>query len=93
MCIRDRVYTDILLACGSDAHTAKREYAAMKKSRNTSKPSTPTLDQYSRDLTQEARMGNMDPVIGRTKEIERVMQIPVSYTHLDVYKRQLDRRG
>ena len=40
-----------------------------------SKTSTPTLEQYSRDLTQEARMGNMDPVIGRTKEIERVMQI------------------
>lgn len=70
-----KVYTDILLACGSDANTAKREYVALKKSRNKSKTSTPTLDQYSRDLTQEARMGNMDPVIGRTKEIERVMQI------------------
>ena len=70
-----KVYTDILLACGSDANTAKREYAALKKSRNKSKTSTPTLDRYSRDLTQEARMGNMDPVIGRTKEIERVMQI------------------
>ena len=70
-----KVYTDILLACGSDANTAKREYAALKKSRNKSKTSTPTLDQYSRDLTQEARMGNMDSVIGRTKEIERVMQI------------------
>ena len=70
-----KVYTDILLACGSDANTAKREYAALKKSRKKSKTSTPTLDQYSRDLTQEARMGNMDPVIGRTKEIERVMQI------------------
>ena len=70
-----KVYTDILLACGSDANTAKREYAALKKSRNKSKTSTPTLDQYSRDLTQAARMGNMDPVIGRTKEIERVMQI------------------
>lgn len=70
-----KVYTDILLACGSDANTAKREYAALKKSRNKSKTSTPTLNQYSRDLTQEARMGNMDPVIGRTKEIERVMQI------------------
>lgn len=70
-----KVYTDILLACGSDANTAKREYAVLKKSRNKSKTATPTLDQYSRDLTQEARMGNMDPVIGRTKEIERVMQI------------------
>ena len=70
-----KVYTDILMACGSDANTAKREYAALKKSKGKNKTSTPTLNQYSRDLTMEAHMGNMDPVVGRTKEIERVMQI------------------
>jgi len=37
--------------------------------------STPVLDQFSRDLTQYAREGNLDPVIGRDKEIERVVQI------------------
>jgi len=36
---------------------------------------TPTLDQYGRDLTQMARDGKLDPVIGRAKEIERVIQI------------------
>ncbi len=36
---------------------------------------TPTLDQYGRDLTRMARDGKLDPVIGRTKEIERVIQI------------------
>ena len=36
---------------------------------------TPTLDQVSRDLTADARSGKLDPVIGRTKEIERVIQI------------------
>jgi ATP-dependent Clp protease ATP-binding subunit ClpC len=36
---------------------------------------TPTLDQVSRDLTQAAREGKLDPVIGRDKEIERVVQI------------------
>lgn len=36
---------------------------------------TPTLDQYGRDLTQMVRDGKLDPVIGRTKEIERVIQI------------------
>jgi len=36
---------------------------------------TPTLDQYGRDLTQMVREGKFDPVIGRAKEIERVIQI------------------
>ncbi len=36
---------------------------------------TPTLDQFGRDLTELARDGKIDPVIGREKEIERVIQI------------------
>ena len=36
---------------------------------------TPTLDQYSRDLTEFARQGKLDPVIGRSVEMQRVMQI------------------
>ncbi len=36
---------------------------------------TPTLDQYSRDLTELARQGKLDPVIGREKETERLLQI------------------
>ena len=36
---------------------------------------TPTLDQFSRDLTLLVREGKVDPVIGRDKEIERVIQI------------------
>ncbi|MBQ7032124.1 MAG: ATP-dependent Clp protease ATP-binding subunit [Clostridia bacterium] len=36
---------------------------------------TPTLDQFGRDLTQMARESKFDPVIGRNKEIERVVQI------------------
>ena len=36
---------------------------------------TKTLNQYGKDLTQAAREGKLDPVIGRTKEIDRVMQI------------------
>ncbi len=37
--------------------------------------STTTLDQFSRDLTQMSRNGKFDPIIGRDKEIERVIQI------------------
>ena len=36
---------------------------------------TPTLDKYSRDLNQMAREGKIDPVIGRDKEIQRIIQI------------------
>ena len=39
------------------------------------KSNTPTLDQYSRDLTALAEEGKLDPVIGRGKEVQRVMQI------------------
>ncbi|MEE9401109.1 MAG: Clp protease N-terminal domain-containing protein, partial [Dehalococcoidia bacterium] len=42
-------------------------------SRSTTK--TPTLDQLGMDLTAAARAGKLDPVIGRTKEIERVIQV------------------
>ncbi|HOQ07782.1 MAG TPA: ATP-dependent Clp protease ATP-binding subunit [Clostridiales bacterium] len=37
--------------------------------------STPTLNQFGRDLTELAREGKFDPIIGRDKEIERVIQI------------------
>jgi len=37
--------------------------------------STPTLDSLARDLTAVAKEGNLDPVIGRAKEIERVIQV------------------
>ncbi len=36
---------------------------------------TPNLDQYSRDLTKAAAAGELDPIIGREKEIERIVQI------------------
>jgi ATP-dependent Clp protease ATP-binding subunit ClpC len=41
----------------------------------TSKSKTPALDSFGRDLTELARQGKLDPVIGREKEIERTMQI------------------
>ena len=41
----------------------------------TSKTGTPSLDKYGRDLTAQARNGELDPVVGRQAEIERVVQI------------------
>ncbi|HEY9595121.1 MAG TPA: ATP-dependent Clp protease ATP-binding subunit, partial [Spirochaetia bacterium] len=54
---------------GSPAQAAKRKPAAPTK-----KP-TPTLDEFGRDLTAYARENKLDPVIGREKEIQRVIQI------------------
>lgn len=42
---------------------------------NSSYANTPTLNQFGRDLTEMAKEGKFDPVIGRDKEIERVIQI------------------
>lgn len=36
---------------------------------------TPTLDEYGRDLTEEARAGRLDPVIGRGEEIEQTVEV------------------
>ncbi|WP_203965900.1 ATP-dependent Clp protease ATP-binding subunit [Actinocatenispora thailandica] len=36
---------------------------------------TPTLDQFGRDLTEEARDGRVDPVVGRTEEIEQTVEV------------------
>jgi ATP-dependent Clp protease ATP-binding subunit ClpC len=42
---------------------------------NPTNVNTPTLDGLARDLTAYAKEGNLDPVIGRSKEIERVIQV------------------
>ncbi|HUZ16840.1 MAG TPA: ATP-dependent Clp protease ATP-binding subunit, partial [Spirochaetia bacterium] len=46
-----------------------------RKQQLPGKKATPTLDEFSRDLTDYAREGKLDPVIGRQKEIQRVIQI------------------
>lgn len=47
----------------------------MGKEESAIKMNTPTLDKFSRDLTQLAREGKLDPVIGRSKEIETAIEI------------------
>ena len=79
MCIRDRdcaacrllntmgasiqkLFIDILGAMGEDPAKFRDE---IQRGRGNAASSTPTLDQYSRDLTELAREGLLDPVIGR----------------------------
>ncbi len=70
-----KVYIDILTATGVDVSSAKNDYSTGKNNKGKAKSATPTLDQYSRDLTEFAREGKLDPVIGRENEIQRVVQI------------------
>ena len=69
-----KMYVDLLVAMGQDSGVYKEEMlGSMTSNRGNSK--TPILDQYSRDLTEMAREGKLDPVIGRQQEIGRVIQI------------------
>jgi hypothetical protein len=46
--------------------------------KKTSKTGTPVLDNFCTDLTEKARKGELDPVVGRDKEMERVAQLLLS---------------
>ncbi len=63
-----KLFQDLPLAAGIDP----KEYMENQKDGETVGG---IIDQYSTDLTQEAREGKLDPVIGREKEIARIMEI------------------
>ena len=63
-----KLFQDLLLAAGIDP----KEYMENQKDGENVGG---IIDQYSTDLTQEAREGKLDPVIGREKEIARIMEI------------------
>lgn len=68
-----KLYIELLSAMGEDAPANKEDLQMGKAGKG--KTATPTLNNYSRDLTALAREGKLDPVIGREKEIQRVIQI------------------
>lgn len=71
-----KLYIGILTAMGMDEEAISEEFQAGRGIKNKkAATSTPTLDQYSRDLTMMAAEGNLDPVVGRDKEIARLIQI------------------
>jgi ATP-dependent Clp protease ATP-binding subunit ClpC len=69
-----KLYSAVLTAMGEDAGAAKEELQDYR-SRGADGGATPALDQYSRDLTEMAKQGRLDPVVGREKEIDRIIQI------------------
>ena len=78
---KEGVAAQILAAFGVDYKTAMEETLAVLEGKTTGrkekgkKSKTPFLDHFGRDLTELAREGKLDPVVGRGKEIERVTQI------------------
>ena len=70
-----KLFVAILTAMGFDNDTIAEEFQYARNAGNKKVTSTPTLDQYSRALTQLAAEGKLDPVIGRDKEITRLIQI------------------
>ena len=63
-----KLYEDIMSMVGEDS-------TGSTGANGDSKSGTPTLDKYSRDFTKMASESKFDPIIGRDKEIERVIQI------------------
>lgn len=70
-----KMYVDTLIAMGEDASLYKEDFQNGKPIRKREGEDTPVLDQYSRDLTRLAKDGELDPVVGRTEEVDRVIQI------------------
>ena len=68
-----KLQNEVLVAMGEEVANPRDN--GNTRSRNEAATGTPTLDQYSRDLTEMARQGVMDPVVGREEEIGRVIQI------------------
>ena len=71
-CNSQKLFVDVLTAMGENPSYYREE---IQRGRSTTDTSTPTLDQYSRDLTAMAREHLLDPVIGRKRETERMIQI------------------
>ena len=71
-----KLYMSILDSMGIEEEMYKELAQHARNAKNKQGVSaTPVLDQYSRDLTQMAVLGELDPVIGREAEIERILQI------------------
>jgi ATP-dependent Clp protease ATP-binding subunit ClpC len=72
------VREEVLDFLGADSNEEEEEETPMQEgqvAQTNSKSKTPALDSFGRDLTELAREGKLDAVIGRANEIERVIQI------------------
>ena len=79
---REGVAAHVMIKMGMDLNKAREELLRAlnggeegASSASAPEQETPSLDQFSRDLTKAAQAGELDPVIGRAREIERIVQI------------------
>jgi len=70
-----KLYGEILTAMGLEPNAVKEIVQGLKTVKESEKSITPTLDTYSRDLTAQARRKELDPVVGRKNEMDRIIQI------------------
>ncbi len=70
----DRARREVMALQDNEVQTKSSEKGKSASGSNGAAKS-PTLDEFGRDLTEQAREGRLDPVVGRQSEIERVMQI------------------
>jgi len=70
-----KLYIETLVAIGEDTAVYKEDFQNGKPVKKKRAEATPVLSKYSRDLTKLAKGGELDPVIGREEEIQRVIQI------------------
>ncbi|MEP0845492.1 MAG: NDP-hexose 4-ketoreductase, partial [Phycisphaerae bacterium] len=64
-----------LLGAGVEPEDPAAAAAASGETKKSGKSKTPALDSFGRDLTELAREGKLDPVVGRQSEIERVITV------------------
>ena len=76
----DKVRREVVRRLGGGRTQRGRAEASARGGVEGKRPKTRQLDQYGRNLTALAEEGKLDPVIGRTQEIERIMQILVRRT-------------
>lgn len=69
-----RIYVDILVTLGVEASKAQKEYQVVTGQRKNKRQASMT-EAFCEDMTQKARTGKLDPIIGRTDELQRVIQI------------------
>ena len=70
-----KVYVDTLAAMGQEINLYREDFQNGKLVKKKEKEATPTLNQYSRDLTMLAKEQKLDPVVSRENEIKRMVQI------------------
>ncbi len=70
-----KLYGAILTAMGEEDRVSQEDLQSGKALNTSGTSTTPTLDQYSRDLTQMAASNQLDPIVGRDREIARIIQI------------------